>query len=338
MDAKISVIIPIYNMELYLERCLDSVLNNTYRNLEVLCIDDGSKDHSLEILRRYEAADSRIVVIAKENGGVSSARNAGLQEMTGDYVCFVDSDDYVHAQYFELLLYALEKTGAQISICSFLSVEIDQTHSTQESFQADECDLQIVSRIDVFKSHDLRSYCWGKLFQRKLLDGIAFRDDLHLSEDTAFFAEVCERADVITLSFIAFPLYFYCQREGSAIMSITPAGLVGFGRVWRDRMVMTQRDDIYLDNAIKWNLSGRYLCSHILFDREAAAECNARLRELCKPIWRTSIYGKLKKAAFLMFIFFPGAFRIVRIVREPYFWKWEQVARRKHQEERESNA
>ena len=85
-EPLISVVIPVYNMEQYLARCLDSVLNNTYRNLEVLCVDDGSRDRSLEILREYEKRDSRIIVIAKENGGVSSARNAGLDRMTGELV------------------------------------------------------------------------------------------------------------------------------------------------------------------------------------------------------------------------------------------------------------
>ena len=113
-EPLISVIIPIYNMEFYLERCVDSVLNNTYQNLEVICVDDGSTDHSMEILRRYEAADPRIVVIAKENGGVSSARNAGLDRMTGEYVTFIDSDDFVHPQYVELLYRAVQDTGTSI--------------------------------------------------------------------------------------------------------------------------------------------------------------------------------------------------------------------------------
>ena len=106
-QSLISVIIPIYNMEQYLERCLDSVLNNTYRNLEIICVDDGSTDSSLEILRRWEEKDPRIVVITKENGGVSSARNAGLDRMAGDYVSFVVSDEFVHPQYFEALLFAV---------------------------------------------------------------------------------------------------------------------------------------------------------------------------------------------------------------------------------------
>ena len=103
MDPTVSVIIPVYNMESYLERCLDSVLNNTYRNLEVICVDDGSTDGSLQILRRYEQTDKRIVVITKENGGVSSARNTGLDHASGNFVSFVDPDDLLHPQHYELM-------------------------------------------------------------------------------------------------------------------------------------------------------------------------------------------------------------------------------------------
>ena len=92
----ISVIIPVYNVEAYLPRCLDSVIQNTYRNLEIICVDDGSTDGSPEILRDYAQRDARITVITKENGGVSSARNAGLDRATGEFVAFIDSDDFVH--------------------------------------------------------------------------------------------------------------------------------------------------------------------------------------------------------------------------------------------------
>ena len=123
MKPLISVILPIYNMELYLERCLDSILGSSYHNLEIICVDDGSKDGSLEILRRYEAADPRVIVIAKENGGVSSARNAGLDRMTGAFVSFIDPDDFIHPRYFELLFRTLTEANADISICGFRRVE-----------------------------------------------------------------------------------------------------------------------------------------------------------------------------------------------------------------------
>ena len=100
---KISVIIPVYNSARYLGKCLDSVVGQTYRDWELICVDDGSKDNSLEILRGYEARDSRIKAIHQENAGPGIARNTAIREAKGDYVVFVDSDDYIEPEYFELL-------------------------------------------------------------------------------------------------------------------------------------------------------------------------------------------------------------------------------------------
>ena len=92
-SSKISVIIPVYNTERYLPRCLDSVLSNTYDNLEVICINDGSTDNSINILDNYKVSDERVVVINQKNSGVSAARNAGINVATGEYIAFIDSDD-----------------------------------------------------------------------------------------------------------------------------------------------------------------------------------------------------------------------------------------------------
>ena len=98
-NSIISVIIPVYNVEKYLSRCIESVLNQTYRNLEIIIVDDGSTDDSLNICRRYEKKDKRIKVIHQDNGGLSSARNKGLMNSTGEYISFVDSDDWLHPDF-----------------------------------------------------------------------------------------------------------------------------------------------------------------------------------------------------------------------------------------------
>ena len=98
---KISVIVPIYNVEKYLEKCLGSIINQTYKNLEIICVNDGSTDNSLEILKKYSNQDSRIIIIDKKNGGLSSARNEGLKIATGEFIGFVDSDDYIESNTYE---------------------------------------------------------------------------------------------------------------------------------------------------------------------------------------------------------------------------------------------
>ena len=113
----ISVIVPVYNMQDYLETCMNSILGQTYENLEIILVNDGSKDSSPQMCDAFAEKDSRIKVIHKENGGLSSARNAGLDVATGDYIGFVDSDDSIRPNFFELLYDNLVKTDADVSVC-----------------------------------------------------------------------------------------------------------------------------------------------------------------------------------------------------------------------------
>ena len=103
-SKKISVIVPVYNTQPFLERCLQSIINNTYKNIEIICINDGSTDRSLNILNVYAAQDNRIILVNQHNRGISAARNAGLNIATGEYISFIDSDDWIHPDYFKLLM------------------------------------------------------------------------------------------------------------------------------------------------------------------------------------------------------------------------------------------
>ncbi len=115
----LSIIVPIYNVEAYLPRCIDSILAQTYTDFELILVDDGSPDNCPSICDEYAEKDSRIIVIHKENGGLSSARNAGLDIAQGDYIGFVDSDDFIHPQMYERLMESLTDNNADISICNF---------------------------------------------------------------------------------------------------------------------------------------------------------------------------------------------------------------------------
>jgi glycosyltransferase involved in cell wall biosynthesis len=333
----ISVIIPIYNVELYLARCLDSVLNNTYRNLEILCIDDGSKDSSAAILRSYAEKDSRVVPIIKENGGVSSARNVGLDRMRGDYVCFVDSDDYVHPRYFELLYTAVRESGTEIAVCSYNCVEPDQLVQ-MEQIQFDLLESQRYSVSQAFRQHNLRVYCWGKLIRSDLTANLRFHEDLGYAEDAVFFAEVCENVHT-AITFIPYRLYEYCQREDSLSNLIAiPQHLQVARRLSRNLHQSNGRDDIYLDQTIKRCLHTRYLASHILSNREAVRECNAILKDLRKSLKRTSVYDKKEKLRLSILIQFPFLYWLYRSIKQPDMWKWEKVERKKRREERRHHA
>ena len=329
MEALISVIIPIYNMEAYLARCLDSVLNNTYRNLEVLCVDDGSKDASAEILRAYAEKDSRIVPIFKENGGVSSARNAGLDRMTGEYVTFVDPDDYVHPQYVELLYRALQESGTEVAICGFRTVGPDEAAPSDPIAFCPE-NLERLSVSAVFRDHSYRSFCWGKLFHAPLIGKTRFREDVHYVEDAIFLAELYERSDPLTTAYAPYPLYEYVQREDSVTKTVKAPLRMQAIRVLSEKLLAPDgRDDIYLDHVLKRALSNRFLLTHIYPDREAAGECGAILRKCRKRVRETKEYRTKTKIVMLLMISFPGFYWLFRIKREPFVLAWERAERKK---------
>ena len=124
MDSskKISVCLPFYNIEPYVRRCLDSVLGNTYQNLEVICVNDGSTDGTSSLLHEYAEKDSRVIVIHKKNGGLVSARNAAISAATGDFISFVDGDDWIHRQFYEVMMSIREKSDADAVICSYKKI------------------------------------------------------------------------------------------------------------------------------------------------------------------------------------------------------------------------
>ena len=116
---KVSIILPVYNVAPYLRRCMDSIINQTYRNIEIICIDDGSTDKSSQLCDEYSQKDKRIIVIHKKNGGQSDARNVGITVATGKYIAFVDSDDYIDEQFLEQLYLAIKKNKSDISMCKY---------------------------------------------------------------------------------------------------------------------------------------------------------------------------------------------------------------------------
>ena len=327
----VSVIIPVYNMEKYISRCLDSVLNNTYRNLEVICIDDGSKDNSLGILREYEAKDSRVIVIAKKNGGVSSARNAGLDRMSGEYVCFVDPDDYVHPQYVELLYATLLECKTDVAICGHQIVDANTSLVKPELYSIKPDAVHVCPLVRFFRTQELRAYCWGKIIRYELVKNVRFCEELSLAEDTTFVAELYEKGNLDGTAVLTYPLYYYFIREGSAVRDAKTSQLLQFGKVWTQRLYSGNRDNIYLDKAIRWYLSLRYEYSHLFPDLETRRECKNQLMKLRSYVWKTDIYRTAEKAGILAYIYFPRLYRFHRIMGDPSTLNWEKVERKKRQ-------
>lgn len=204
----ISVIIPVYNVEQYLKRCLDTVINQTYKNLEIILIDDGSTDNGGKICDEYALKDNRIKVIHKENGGVSSARNLGLDIAKGDYIGFVDSDDFIENDMYEILHNLLITNKVEISCCNKFIFRKNKFIES-ENFPTES--LLSFNKVLNNAKHDF--FIWNKLFSRKVIGNIRFNENIKMCEDVIFCFENFKKAK--NISFYKKPKYYYYLNENS---------------------------------------------------------------------------------------------------------------------------
>lgn len=221
MDERISVIIPVYNSETYICECIHSVMDQTYSNLEVLVIDDGSVDHSREICNNISKMDERIYVFSQEHKGVSAARNMGLKAAKGKYLFFLDADDVIHFKLLEVLHDLIDKTHSQISLSQYYSGE--KGNFRKQMIQALDSDTtELSTYLDNQKAMDyfIRGIykelfaVGGKMILRSTVQNILFDESLEIGEDTKFIYQILHGgADVVILHQ---SWYYYRRHEGSA--------------------------------------------------------------------------------------------------------------------------
>ena len=208
----ISIVVPVYNVESYFDRCVKSIVDQTYENLEIILVDDGSPDNCPAICDSWAERDSRIKVIHKTNGGLSDARNAGMSVASGDYIAFVDSDDWIHHRFLELLLSALVNSGAQLAAC-----DVKETDSLLESDSLDEnLHFSVHTAEEAMSSlgrgERFRAVAWNKLYKKELLQNETFPVG-KLHEDEFFTYRIIDKCT--KLAYVNIPLYYYFQRTGS---------------------------------------------------------------------------------------------------------------------------
>ena len=190
MDELISVIVPIYNVEKYLEKCVKSIQEQTYKNIEIILVDDGSLDNCGELCEKYALKDPRIKVVHKENGGLSDARNKGIDNATGKYIVFVDSDDYIEINYIELLYKAIRENKAEISQCGIYKVDCNYNIIEKISYNetSSKSGKQMISETYKNKEHLLENVVvWNKMYKKELFDKIKFPfGKIHEDEFTTY--------------------------------------------------------------------------------------------------------------------------------------------------------
>ena len=221
MEEKISVIVPVYNVEDYIERCVESILKQTYTNFELILINDGSTDASGKLCDLFASKNDNIRVFHIENKGVSNARNLGIEQSLGNWLTFIDSDDFVTNDYLETLIGAVEgdaSVGFSIACLHHIKngevTELSVLSGKKERWSAEQTmkELLATTRTSFFPV--------AKLFKKEILSSFTFNTDYHLAEDALFLTEVLLNTRCSSV-FVDKPIYYYDHREGSATTSVT---------------------------------------------------------------------------------------------------------------------
>lgn len=231
MNELISIIVPVYKVEKYLEKCVRSIMNQTYRNIEIILIDDGSPDESGKMCDELAKLDDRIVVIHKENEGLSATRNVGIEKCNGKYVAFVDSDDWISEDYCETLYKLIVETDSDVSAVSFSMVREDNTLITGTSEECEDLPLE----INVYENKEIvqeilnwktfKNYAWNKLYKKELINNHRFLCGMNY-EDVAFTYEVLK--DAKRVAYINKKCYFYLKRRDSISATCSEKNLDNF--------------------------------------------------------------------------------------------------------------
>lgn len=308
-DIKVSIILPIYNVEKYIKECLDSILSQTHKNLEIILVDDGSPDLCGKIIDGYAEKDERIRMVHKKNGGVSSARNEGLKIATGEYICFADPDDYLMNDYVDYLLELALQNNAGIALSKDMYSSFDKKETSNNSIE-----METPEKITVdILMHKVPIGVYCKIFKRSLLDEykIKFREDIFIGEGFNFNTLAFQRANKIAVGYKR--IYFYrTDNQNSAVSKFN-------GKKWENALYAL--DCIESDLTIKTKLicnainyakwfDGCFILSRIARNnafskcKDLTNKCKSYVRKYFKYVFKTETSLKQKIKA-LMFYFTP---------------------------------
>ena len=235
---KVSIIVPIYNTAPWLDRCIESLVSQTYQNIEIILVNDGSTDNSRQVCQHWRNSDSRIIYIQQENAGLSAARNTGLDNSGGEYICFVDSDDCVSPYFVEKLLAMCLETGVDISVCGY---ELTEENTPLELMPASlaNFETELLTPYDFFEriytdKEIFYVVAWNKMYSADIFAELRFEHG-KLNEDEAIIHHTIGRCITIAVNYQ--PLYYYTVRQGSIMK--TPQfrpGNMDILEFWRERM------------------------------------------------------------------------------------------------------
>lgn len=219
MEEIISVVVPIYKVEKYLEKCIKSILEQTYKKLDIILVDDESPDECGKIIERYKEKDSRIRTIHQKNGGLSDARNNGWKIARGEYILFIDSDDWIEKNMIEILYNNAKVNNADISICEFIEEDDDGNVLSSKKYNNE---IRVFTSLEAIKEliqqNNITNHAWNKMYKTELFENIKYPKG-QLMEDISTTYKLIESSDRVVYQSI--PLYHYIQRGTSILGNIT---------------------------------------------------------------------------------------------------------------------
>lgn len=317
MEVMISIVVPIYNVEKYLVKCIESITAQTYRNLEIILVNDGSTDSCGKICDVYAERDKRIKVIHKANGGLSDARNAGIEAAEGYYIGFVDSDDYINVNMYERLINIMNADNSQIAVCNFSLVYEETEKNIYEDKNFDNNNLLIDNKDKLVEycmksNYDAFTVAWNKLYKRELFNGIRYpKGKIH--EDVFTTYKLLYKAEKI--SYTKNAMYYYLQRKTSIM-----GQKFNVKRLHRLEALQEQLE-FYISRKEQemWDITLFYyklFLIHMIIAVEKSAEIDRDIINSYKVFYNVQIRKHLrnsniefkKKAGYWMFYRFPNIY------------------------------
>lgn len=268
MNNLVDIIVPVYNSSKTIDKCIGSLLNQSYKNINIIIVDDGSTDETLVKCEILKEMDERIQILSKENGGVSSARNKGMDISKADFISFVDSDDFVEIDYIETLIKNLIETNSDISYC----MNNDKNASTKNDV------LEISSDNYNFFDRFAKNVVWGSIYKRKIICNLRFDESLKIGEDSLFNASAIRNSEKIVITKKG--LYNYVLSENSVTKKAFNEGTIDEIKAWEKIIKLFKKEDF------------RYSCSKAALAKRCQ---DVIIKNFKYKDFRKSVYKSIKK-------------------------------------------
>ena len=280
----ISVIVPVYKVEDYLEKCIQSIINQTYNNLQIILVDDGSPDNCGKICDVYAKKDKRIEVVHKNNGGLSDARNVGINKAKGEYIAFVDSDDYIEKSMYKDMYNLMEKRKADVCICNFYNVE-----GNNKSLKNPNKGIQEYDKISILKEilldTKVQSYAWNKLYKKEVFNNIKYPVGKKYEDigTTFYILEKCNKI-IVTGK----PEYYYLNRKDSIVNNVNEQTIIDYIELIIKRYDYIEKNLKELDKYNKYYLAKTLITAY--YDIKSLKDIKSETQKLFD-----NLYEKVRK-------------------------------------------